>query len=110
MWLHQATVKGRTSPSRGVMSKGPSAPSAPWFDEEDGGVYRFVLRGTADNLARELEKRAKLLREDSVTVDEVVMEIRKAVAGCAVDGHVIRAADLTEVLLELVHTYEHRSS
>lgn len=85
----------------------PRAPSPRWLDDEDDGpsVLSLVLRRTSDTLASSLELRANRLRADEVTVEEVIVEIRKQIAACAIDDP-IGAGDLSELMLELVRVRE----
>ena len=79
--------------------------SAPWADHDDT-VYPMRLRSAAEALADRLDARAAHLRSDDVTTDDVLMEIRRQIASCALDD-VIRASDLAELMLDLVWSQEH---
>lgn len=81
-------------------------PGAPWLEDEgEDTVYPLVLRRTADALADRLAARVARLRSDDVATDEVLMEIRKQMAACALDDPIL-AADLADLMIELVWTKE----
>lgn len=81
-------------------------PSASWLDDDDdASVYPLVLRRTADALADRLEARVARLRDDNVSTDEVLLEIRRQMAACALDEPIL-AADLADLMIELVWTKE----
>ena len=56
-------------------------------------------------LADRLTVRVRRLRSDEVNADEVLMEIRQQMAACALDDP-IRAADLADLMIELVWSKE----
>ena len=81
------------------------APTAPWHEEDEESVFTLVLRRTADQLARRLQERRSLLLSIDVTTEDVIVEIRRQIAASAIDDP-IGAADLSELLLELVRSKE----
>jgi hypothetical protein len=82
-------------------------PTAPWIDDSEGDtVYPMLLRSAAEALADRLEVRVALLRSPAASTDEVLMEIRRQVATCALDDPIL-ASDLAELMLELLHSREH---
>lgn len=77
------------------------------MDDGDGEtVFPMLQRRTADALADRLEARVALLRSDEVPTEEVLLEIRRQIATCALDEPIV-AADLAELMVELVHAREH---
>lgn len=84
--------------------RGPTGPTAPWADEDET-VYPFILHRTASVLADRLDRRSSLLRSETVTADDVILEIRRQIADCVLDDP-IRASDLVELLLELLWSKE----
>jgi len=75
------------------------------MDDDDETVFPLVLRRTADVLADRLEQRLRVLRQDTVTTDEVIAEIRRHIAAGALDDP-IGVGDLAELLVELITTKE----
>lgn len=82
------------------------APPAPWMlDEEDEYLYQQTLSAAADLLRKHLERRIALLAEDGI--DEVLLEIRKQMAECAVEGDITRSGDLGDLVMDIVASKAH---
>lgn len=82
------------------------APPAPWMlDEEDEYLYQQTLSAAADLLQKHLERRIALLAEDGI--DEVLLEIRKQMAECAVEGDITRSGDLGDLVMDIVASKAH---
>lgn len=87
------------------MKKSYGPPGAPWVDEDEASVFPLVLRRTADVLADQLESRLRMLKRADVTADQVMLEIRRQIAACAIDEP-MGAGLLSELLLELLTAKE----
>jgi hypothetical protein len=84
----------------------PSSPpflgaSAPWVDDKEV-TYDHVLREVADHLRKSLTERIAKLDLTDVSTDDVVIEMRRQVAECAVDGNLMRAGELSEATWDLI--------
>lgn len=86
-------------------------PAAPWMDDEDDTVYMQVLHSTAESLAQRLNQRIEAIRSDSFELNEdaIVLECRRQMAECAVDGQVFAVSDIAELILTLLQAREHRN-
>jgi hypothetical protein len=75
-------------------------------DEEDEYVFPHTVNLAVDALRKSLEARLQAL-EGTEDVEVVLVEIRRQVAECAVNGDITRAGDLSELALDLVAAREH---
>lgn len=82
-------------------------PMASWIQEDDDPIFQYAFEEAKLALRRQLERRLSNL-EDSSTVDDLLLEIRRQIADCAVDGRITEAADLQELALALVEAYHQR--
>lgn len=83
-------------------------PMAPWLDDEgDDYIYTHTLSGAAERLKRGLRER--IARLDGGDLDAMLLEIRLQIAESAVTGHVTRAGDLHDLVMELLAAQEEHS-
>lgn len=77
--------------------------SAPWAeDEEDAESYDHVLRHVADYLRARLQVRVQALDVVRVGTDAVVLEMRRQMAECSVDGNLMMASEIGEAVWSLL--------
>jgi len=77
--------------------------SAPWVeDEEDVESYGHVLRHVAEYLRARLQVRLHALDLEGVGTDAVVLELRRQMAECAVDGNLMVASEIGEATWSLL--------
>lgn len=82
------------------------APMAPWMlDEGDEYLYQQAVSAASDHLRKRLEQRLASL-EAEVT-DDVLLEIRRQMAECAVEGDVTRSGDLGDFVMDIVASKAH---
>jgi uncharacterized protein YbjT (DUF2867 family) len=84
-------------------------PSALWLDDEDEATtYKYVLANAAETLAVRLKQRLAALQHSDVSADDLLYEIRRQIAESGVDGYLVRAADLSDLALEIASAAENQ--
>lgn len=83
---------------------GPAALWLPEGESEDIAL-QYALEEAKTRLKVQLQRRIQFLSRSDVTLDDLLMEIRRQIAACAVDGHITEAGDLQEVALAVVEIY-----
>ena len=76
-------------------------PSAAWADDDDA-TFEHIKADVSRFLGDRLEMRKEILRQTGVTADQLVTELRRQMAECAVDGDLVLAADLAEAISDLL--------
>jgi hypothetical protein len=79
--------------------------SAPWVDDEES-TYEHVKHEMAAFLRTRLQARIALLDRTDLTTQEVIIELRRQMAGCAVDGNLMFAHELGEATWDLLQYKE----
>ena len=80
--------------------------SADWVDDGEA-TYEHTKRRVADHLRERLVSRIALLDQVDLSTDDVVTELRRQMAACAVDGNLMLASDLGDATWDL---FQHRES
>ncbi len=80
--------------------------SADWVDDDEV-THEHVKRRVADHLRERLVARIALLDQVDLSADEVVTEMRRQMAACAVDDNLMLASDLGDATWDLL---QHRKS
>lgn len=84
------------------MPRATPGPIAPWLEDElEGYAHRQTVRQVALALSLRLEDRIRALQATELDEGEVLMEIRRQVSECGVDGGIGRAAELADLVGEL---------
>jgi len=76
-------------------------PSAFWADDAEV-TLDHIKADVSRFLGDRLEDRKELLRQTDVTIDQLVMELRRQMAECATDGNLLLAGDLSEAVWDLL--------
>jgi hypothetical protein len=79
--------------------------SANWVDDDEA-TYEHVKRQVADYLRERLQARTAALDRSELTTNEIVVELKRQMAECAVDGDLVLAADLGEATWSLLQYRE----
>jgi len=95
------------------MSTSPKQPflgaSAAWVDDNET-TYEHAKRQVAQHLRDRLAARIAVLDQVVLTTEEILTELRRQMAGCAVDGNLLLASDLGDATWDLLQYRESRSS
>ena len=83
--------------------------SAPWIDEQEAS-YDHIRREVAGFLRDRLRSRIASLNSSELATEDVVLEMRRQMAECAVDSNFVLVSDLSEGLLALLAAREDRHS
>ena len=83
-------------------------PTAPWMfeDDEEDLVYAQMLRDSADALARMLEERSQKLRNEVVTIDDILDEIRSQATEAGAMGQLGLMGELASLASDLMMAKE----
>jgi len=80
-------------------------PSSAW-DEDEDTTYNHVRRQVADFLQGRLRERLLHLNSMDITTEHVLVELRRQMAECAVDGNLMLASEISESIWNLLQYKE----
>ena len=79
--------------------------SAKWVDDDDA-TYAHVKREAAEKLRAALLRRVEVLDQVDASTEDILLEMRRQMAACAVDGNLMLSADIGEDIWLLVQMLE----
>lgn len=75
--------------------------TAPWLDPDEA-TKNHIIHSIAWKLAERLQNRIDKLKSSDLTMGDVIDEMRRQMAECAVDGNVLLARDISAEIEELL--------
>lgn len=82
-------------------------PAAPWMKgDEDAYVYEYVRTEVSNFLAARLRARLAAIEDENAPLDVFIMELRRQIAACAVDGDVGTTSEMSDMVWDLVQARE----
>lgn len=92
------------------MSNSFLGPSSAWDEEDDSFIFDHAIEDAKESLRRRLLFRASQMESKEFSFDQLVLEIKKQIAECVVEGNLGTSTELTALVWDLLELKEHHRS